>query len=467
MVEKSSAVTKYEQARQALEEYFIQYGTFTTLSELLEHRYGTDWLHIFDPDATDSDDDKVHNPLRDELMDLCFKISQAWIQYCRRYNKLYRKVKTIISVITNPEVLYPWLPDKLDNMDLYFLMQYCPPSMFLWILTRWTNIVYENNMKSLLITCDKFPDMDFVYHDDYIDLIDNVRGSSVLDNGYLSPIIDFTLYDQDTIDKLYTRNIIYGKDVNPANIYLAIKYGLPFEDLLADTVQKQINTITDIEFRRYFPLIKDNTSKFQSYHTVIIINNVRVNMLLHTATSVDKLFVILSNFKDSIDMDKLVREITYDASERKLVMMLALHFIGVDPLQLYRVYQIYFNLYYGYHHTMFDETEDQALADFRLSKPKNFSKINVSKSNIEELKSLVTQTKDTKIKNYINNYDLFRDLRNYFDRNGYKSNWYELPQEIKDVYYTLELLRTTTDSLYSMLPRELTDEIFSYAYLDF
>ncbi len=381
------------------------------------------------------------------------------IQYCRRYNKLYRKIKTIISVITNPEVLYSWLPDKLDKMDLYFLMQYCPPSMFLWILTRWTNIIYENDMKSLLINCDIFPDMDYVYDHAYIYIINEQMGLSSLDNGYLSPIIEFSLDDEknETIEKLYTRNIIYDKYVNPANIYLAIKYGLPFEDLLAYSIEKQINTISDIEFRRYFPLIKDTKSDRLLYYGVIMIKNELVKIILNRATSIDKLFFILSNFKDGIDMDELVGEITYDYPKR-IVVMLALHFIGVDPLQLYRKHQLYFNLYYGYFH-MFDKSEDQALSAFRLDNHRNFSE-----SNIEELRALVAQTKDTRIKNYINNYDIFRDLNTYFDRNGYKSNWYELPQEIKDVYYTLELLRTGTDSLYSMLPRELTDEIFRYAY---
>ncbi len=82
MEQKSSAVTKYEQARQALEEYFIQYGTFDDIPELLARRYGTYWADIFynehaEYDFESNTYDKPPHPLRNELLDLCFKISQV------------------------------------------------------------------------------------------------------------------------------------------------------------------------------------------------------------------------------------------------------------------------------------------------------------------------------------------------------------------------------------------------------
>ena len=439
-----ATVAPYEEARRKLETFTEKYGPFQSIDELLTREFESEeWAEGFQFSISMTAEE------REELqgmIDIVLPISQAFITYCRAYNRLYREVKIVVDLGV-PEFLTRCLPQKLDAMDLNFLLKYCPKPMFQWVLTHWSNIEYnDNDIKSLLLN----------YQDETLDLIedhsmedirhrlatgDYEAADIIAEFGYLLNVIPIEQLEAEEPD-----NIIYDGNDNPENIPMAIKYGLPLEKMLADIIKYDNNETSNQDFRVYFPFVASSMDIYE---------------LLKTQTSLDKIyFAIKTAPVDDITIDYLIIAYTIGIDSptgrrnyANINGLFALHLLGFDSFSYYRAHKTHFDAYFT---TKFYKSSDKKIHKHMIDEPADFDS-----EEYQTLFQAIEDTTDPKLKQYMANYDLVQTANDYFND---IANWSELPKEIKEQYLTLELIRQDDNSIYSALPPELTRLIFQYAY---
>ncbi len=143
--------------------------------------------------------------------------------------------------------------------------------------------------------------------------------------------------------------------------------------------------------------------------------------------------------------------------------LLALHFAGYDPLTIYNNEEHVGNIPLFitmledglYDHLSF---EDLGINDTKLIR--KIKKHNRDTETYYKLLDAIEETTDIRFRKLL----AAQDLQSVLSRRLSLSYWYQMPGEIKEIYLTLELIRNYSESIYNILPSELSMSIFSFAY---
>lgn len=226
----------------------------------------------------------------------------------------------------------------------------------------------------------------------------------------------------------YVDNLMFGIRPKTKNVYQAVLHGLSMNQYLVDALRSV--TKTNEICRLYFPHVA---------HLMKINDFARMNY------SIDSIYFFLKQKSWSEAAIKEIQKLYTD--DMDFNGLLALHFAGYDPLTIYNNEEHVGNI-----PLFITMLEDLGIKDTHLIKK-------IKKHNRDngtyELLDAIEETTDIRFRKLL----AAQDLRPVLSRRLSMSYWHQMPGEIKEIYLTVELIRNYSNSIYNILPSELSMSI--------